>query len=58
MQFVDKNQDGDISLEELEAVMDKIILKISQNSHDVITFDEVKFFIPNFNESLIEVMVE
>ena len=58
MQFVDKNQDGDISLEELEAVMDKILLKIGQNSNDVITFDEVKFFISNFNDSLIEVMVE
>ena len=58
MQFVDKNQDGDISLEELEAVMDKILLKIGQNSNDVITFDEVKFFISNFNDSVIEVMVE
>ena len=41
MQYVDKNQDGVISLEELEDVMDKILLKIDQNSNDVITFDEV-----------------
>lgn len=40
MQYVDKNQDGQISLEELEEVMDKILLKIDQNSNDVITFDE------------------
>ena len=45
MQFVDKNQDGDISLEELEAVMDKILLKIGQNSNDIITFDEVGIFL-------------
>ena len=43
MQYVDKNQDGVISLEELEDVMDKILLKIDQNSNDVITFDEVIF---------------
>lgn len=40
MQYVDKNQDGVISLEELEDVMDKILIKIDQNSQDVITFDE------------------
>ena len=43
MQYVDKNHDGVISLEELEDVMDKILLKIDQNSNDVITFDEVIF---------------
>lgn len=55
MQYVDKNQDGQISLEELEEVMDKILLKIDQNSNDVITFDEVIVLYFSF---IIKLMVE
>ena len=41
MQYVDKNRDGQISLEELEDVMDKILLKINNGDSNIITFDEV-----------------
>jgi len=54
MQYVDKNQDGVISLEELEDVMDKILLKIDQNSNDVITFDEFTKLIEQIRQQDIE----
>jgi len=54
MQYVDKNQDGVISLEELEDVMDKILLKIDQNSNDVITFDEFTKLIEQIRQQDIQ----
>jgi len=55
MQYVDKNQDGVISLEELEDVMDKILLKIDQNSNDVITFDEINGYSFQFTKLIDQI---